>query len=199
MIIEREGFFVVNLLETDAVVKLNRLNNRGFTLIELLMVILVIGILAAIGITQFVDFAKDSRNSALKANLQVLRRGISAQNGMMRIRCGVQSASFPPLANVQANDISNGDTPCLASVVTTPDNSFVSGGLPENPWSANPGSANASAVYDGTSGYSATPSSRDTCDSGYDGWCYDEATGTIWANSKRNDGANSNTGNETSY
>ncbi len=174
--------------------KNERIKEQGFTLIELLMVILVIGILAAIGVTQFIDFAKDSRNASLKANLQVLRRAISAQNGMMRLRCGVLTTSFPALASLVANDISDGNSVCTTTQVTAPDSVFVSGGLPANPWSADVAN-NGTDITAGT--WDPDPATRATCDGSGNGYCYDADTGNIWANSQANNG--DGTGDETSY
>ena len=50
--------------------KLNR--NRGFTLIELMIVVVIIGILAAIAIPNFMKFQAKSRTSEAKANLKGL-------------------------------------------------------------------------------------------------------------------------------
>ncbi len=160
--------------------KTNRIQEQGFTLIELLMVILVIGVLAAMGISQFVNFGKDAKDSALKANLQLIRRGISAQNGMMRVRCGVTTASFPDVQSIEANDIADGNSTCNTTMIpNTEDRKFVSGDeLPNNPWTAAGDDANdvhtdctlATRAVGATDG----------------GWCYDSATGTFWANTANN-------------
>lgn len=42
--------------------------NKAFTLIELLVVVAIIGILAAVGITQFGGFTAGAKASAVKAN-----------------------------------------------------------------------------------------------------------------------------------
>ena len=46
---------------------------RGFTLIEVLIVIIVLGILAAIVVPQFSDASTDAKLNSLKTNLQVIR------------------------------------------------------------------------------------------------------------------------------
>lgn len=160
--------------------KKNRIQEQGFTLIELLMVILVIGVLAAMGISQFVNFGKDAKDAALKANLQLIRRGILAQNGMMRVRCGVTTADFPDVADLEANDITNGNSTCTTTMIpNTEDRKFVTGDvLPDNPWTAAGDDANE--VY--TDCTLATRAVGATAG----GWCYDQATGTFWANTANN-------------
>jgi len=46
---------------------------QGFTLIEILIVIIVLGILAAIVVPQFSDASTDAKLNSLKTNLQVIR------------------------------------------------------------------------------------------------------------------------------
>ena len=50
---------------------------KGFTLIELVMVIVVIGVLAAIAIPKFMDFSDDARVAAGKGDLEALRSAAS--------------------------------------------------------------------------------------------------------------------------
>jgi prepilin-type N-terminal cleavage/methylation domain-containing protein len=157
--------------------KLTQMKQEGFTLIEILMVVLVIGILAAIGITQFVNFGGDAKNAALKANLATLRNGIATQNGLERIRCNKTAAAFPSLANLIANDTTNvaAAGPCLfssvinpatgaafaskaaenASYITLADAAFVSNVIPINPWSPQGSTAaqsNTIAAWAGAAG-----------------------------------------------
>ncbi|MDD5064304.1 MAG: type II secretion system protein [Phycisphaerae bacterium] len=45
----------------------------GFTLVEILIVVVILGILAAIVIPQFTDASEDAKESALLSNLQTMR------------------------------------------------------------------------------------------------------------------------------
>ena len=164
--------------------------HSGFTLIEVLMVILLIAILAYMGITQFTNFAADARNATLKANLQILRRGISTQNAQMRLRCGYTGTAFPAMAVISANDITNDTTICTTTQVPSTDRAFVSGSIPPNPWGANQGTTlTASTVV-------SSNRAAQNCAGGArvattdDGWCYNVSTGEIWANSGRNSSSN---------
>ena len=53
-----------------------RLDQRGFTLIELVIVIVTLGILAAVAVPKFSDLAKASKINAAKQELDALRKSI---------------------------------------------------------------------------------------------------------------------------
>ena len=191
---------------------LNKMKNQGFTLIEILMSILIISILATVGITQFTNFSNNARDAATKANLGVLRTGIAVQNALERIKCGVSGSSFPPIAALQANDITTGSVACTTTqVATASDRLFVATAIPPNPWSFNsttgtPSTVNLANSIGACSGTACTaaPSATNNCGGtaftgSESGWCYNATTGAIWANSSRNDGLGSSTGTEYSF
>ena len=49
---------------------------KGFTLVELLIVIVILGILAAIVIARFAGATKESKEANLKGNLRTIRAAI---------------------------------------------------------------------------------------------------------------------------
>jgi general secretion pathway protein G len=50
---------------------------RGFTLVELLIVVIILGILAAVVIPQFSGVASEAKESALRADLNTVRQAVS--------------------------------------------------------------------------------------------------------------------------
>src|SRR5256885_16981145 len=51
----------------------SRKSNKGFTLVEILIVVIILGILAAIVIPQFTNASQDARKSSLVSQLQTIR------------------------------------------------------------------------------------------------------------------------------
>ena len=65
-------------------------NKKGFTLVELLIVIVILGILAAIVIARFAGATKESKEANLKGNLRTLRAAIET------FKANSKSNSYPP-------------------------------------------------------------------------------------------------------
>ena len=56
---------------------MSRTNRKGFTLIEILIVVIILGILAAIVIPQFTNASKEAKQSSLVTMVQSLRSQIA--------------------------------------------------------------------------------------------------------------------------
>jgi len=63
-------------------------NSRGFTLVEILIVVIILGILAAIVIPQFTNASNDARNNSTASTLQTIRSQIELFK--------IQHADTPP-------------------------------------------------------------------------------------------------------
>ena len=77
-------------------------NTRGFTLVEILIVVIILGILAAIVIPQFTNASNDARQNSIASTLQTLRSQIELYK--------IQHADAPPPAAsflVQMQNASN--------------------------------------------------------------------------------------------
>ncbi len=135
---------------------MNRVN-RAFTLVEILIVVVILGILAAIVIPQFTNASEEASTSSLMSQLQTVRSQIELYR--------VKNNGDVPLLVTDGWDVftealdANGDpAPYLQAAPANPFNSMTD-------------------VVDGDS------TQADWYDAGEDtaGWVYDEATGEIAA------------------
>ena len=140
------------------------MKRKGFTLVEILIVVIILGILAAIVIPQFTEASDDARESSLRSDLQTVRSQLELYR--------VQHNSYPDGATsadwiaqlTETTDV-DGDT-------TGSDFGPYLQKFPQNPFN------NQSAVVidsDGSSGPGLA--STDTA-----GWYFDATTGKFSPN-----------------
>jgi len=129
--------------------------NSGFTLVEILIVVVILGILAAIVIPQFTQASTEARENSLKANLQTIRSQIELYK--------IQHNDNPPtLANFVAQ--MTGTTDAAGATTGTDFGPYLQS-IPVNPFT----NGNTLDATPGTAG-----------DGGGD-WEYVEATGAFHA------------------
>lgn len=163
-------------------------NQRGFSLVEILMVLILVAILAAIGINAFINFRTEAREAALRGNLNVLRKAVTAHIGNLNLRCGTNATTYPRFDSFTANDITVGTSGCAAGEVPAADRPFVQGAIPVSPFGTAPGTI----LECGTTGGDCLRGANLGCVAAAafsNNWCYNQATGEIWIDSSASDAA----------
>jgi general secretion pathway protein G len=146
--------------------KIKRPGLYGFSLIELVIVVVIIGIIGAIAVPRMSRGAKGAADSAVTANLTVLRNALDLYSTE-------HTGAYPAFADIA--DALTTYTDSVGDTATTKDSTHIYGpylrAVPKLPVGANKGLATFTATAPTATAASA-------------GWYYDDATGTLKANCK---------------
>jgi general secretion pathway protein G len=132
---------------------MNRYNRKGFTLIEILIVVIILGILAAIVIPQFTNASKEAKSSSLVTMVQSLRSQIALfklqHNDYLPGTAPLNGATFDQATFWNQMTLFSDVTGATAAVKDTQyDKGPYMQSIPKNPLC--PTTANNSDVVDGT-------------------------------------------------
>lgn len=137
---------------------MNRARQNAFTLVELLIVVIILGILAAVVIPQFSDASTDARLASLTTNLQTIR----GQIDLYKLQ---HNGTYPTLANFVDAMTKKTDADGTINAATGKFGPYLQR-IPNNPFTVG-GTGN-----DVTNGAAAANKA----------WFYDAATGGFKAN-----------------
>jgi prepilin-type N-terminal cleavage/methylation domain-containing protein len=127
-------------------------SHSGFTLIELIIIIVVLGILAAVAIPKYQDITNEAKAAACKGALGSLRSGVSIYYATQIVKNG--TPTWPPIDSLRR----------IGTVIIQ--------SLPANPYQL------ATNAPDSI----VTGVTKGTIVGARGGWAYNATTGEIWAN-----------------
>ncbi|MFQ5471038.1 MAG: type II secretion system protein [Gammaproteobacteria bacterium] len=161
----------------------NRYRIKGFTIIELLIVVVILGILAAIAIPEFTSSTDEAKDGSLKSTLQRMRTAISlyqqqhgAYPGVNKTAASATDAATAAAFRKQLTHYTDKN----GIISTTKDTTYKYGPYikvrnPANDFPINPVDDDATIEYS-TAGLGMTATANSS------GWKYSAATGEIIAN-----------------
>jgi len=129
-----------------------RSNQRGFTLIELVIIIVILGILAAVAIPRYRNLSSEAKEAATRSSLGGLRSGITIYYANQAVSTG--TAVWPPMDSLVTRGV------------------VMAQSIPKNPYQSN-SNAPDSVV---------TGVTRGTIVGTRGGWAYLAGNGEIWPN-----------------
>ena len=159
---------------------MTRTMKRGFTLVEILIVVIILGILAAIVIPQFTNASEDARKSSLVSQLQTLRSQVELfkleHRDTYPTADGTATAAWRwNLLTSKTDD--NRDLTVDADCIRGPY-------LQSAPVNGLTGGSNMVIAADDTAALAVTGDIAGTLPTDKDGFVFSSATGKIWAFAK---------------